>query len=141
MPVMTKSPAGEELVILSRAEYDALTSVRGEDSRDADHANRIIADLASGAEMLLTSEDVDDLLAAKTPMAFWRKYRGLTQEALSKMTGLAQGFLSEIENGSKTGDVQTVAAIARALSVSMDDLVIQPAPVKSRGKRSRRRRL
>ena len=109
------------------------------DRRDADHANRIIADLNSGAEMLLTSEEVDHLLAAKTPMAFWRRHRGLTQEALSKTTGLAQNFLSEIENGSKTGDVQTVAQIARALSVAMDDLVIEPAPVKSRGKRSRRR--
>jgi transcriptional regulator with XRE-family HTH domain len=125
MPVMTKTPRGDEIVILSRAEYDALTTGRGdEDAADAAHANRILADIAKGSETLLTSEQADELLAAKTPLAFWRKHRGMTQEALSKLIGVAQGFISEIENGSKTGDVQTLAAAARALQISLDDLVI-----------------
>jgi transcriptional regulator with XRE-family HTH domain len=83
---------------------------------------------------LLTSEQADELLAAKTPFAFWRKHRGMTQEALSKLVGVAQGFISEIENGSKTGDVQTLAAIARALEISLDDLVIPKAPRLSRSR-------
>jgi transcriptional regulator with XRE-family HTH domain len=128
VPVMTKTPKGDEIVILSRAEYDALTTGRhGEDAADAAHANRILADLARGSETLLTSEQADGLLAAKTPLAFWRKHRGMTQETLSKLVGVAQGFISEIENGSKTGDVQTLAAAARALDISLDDLVI-PKP-------------
>jgi transcriptional regulator with XRE-family HTH domain len=125
MPVMTKTPKGDDIVILSRAEYDALTmEQRDEDAADAAHANRILADIARGSETLLTSEQVDGLLAAKTPLAFWRKHRGMTQEALSKLIGVAQGFISEIENGSKTGDVQTLAAAAKALEISLDDLVI-----------------
>jgi transcriptional regulator with XRE-family HTH domain len=130
MPVMTKTPRGDEIVILSRAEYDALTTERrGEDAADAVHANRILVELASGSETLLTSEQADALLTAKTPLAFWRKHRGLTQEALSKLIGVAQGFISEIESGSKTGDVQTLAAAARALEISLDDLVIpKPRP-------------
>src|SRR5258708_3909391 len=106
MPVMTKTPKGDEIVILSRAEYDALTrGQRDEDAADAARANQILAELARGSETLLTSEQADELLAAKTPFAFWRKHRGMTQEALSKLVGVAQGFISEIENGSKTGDV------------------------------------
>jgi DNA-binding XRE family transcriptional regulator len=125
MPVMTKTPNGDEIVILSRAEYDALTTGRSdEDAADVAHANRILAELAEGSETLLTSEQADALLAAKTPLAFWRKHRGMTQEALSKLVGVAQGFISEIENGSKSGDVQTLAAVARALEISLDDLVI-----------------
>ena len=136
MPVMTKTPKGDDIVILSRAEYDALAAEpRGEDAADIAHANRILAELASGTETLLTSEQADALLAARTPLAFWRKYRGLTQQALSKQVGVAQGFISEIENGSKTGDVQTLAAIARALEISLEDLVI-PKPRLS-GSRSR----
>jgi DNA-binding XRE family transcriptional regulator len=128
MPVMTKTPKGDEIVILSRAEYDALAmGQRDEDAHDAARANQILAELAKGSETLLTSEQADALLAAKTPLAFWRKHRGLTQEALSKLVGVAQGFISEIENGSKTGDVQTLAAAARALEISLDDLVI-PKP-------------
>src|SRR6266850_4108075 len=101
MPVRTKTPKGDEIVILSRAEYDALaTCGRDEDAADAAHANRILAEITGGSEILLTSEQADALLAAKTPLAFWRKYRGLTQDALSKLVGVAQGFISEIENGS-----------------------------------------
>jgi DNA-binding XRE family transcriptional regulator len=137
MPVMTKTPKGDDIVILSRAEYDALTmEQRDEDAADAAHANRILADIARGSETLLTSEQVDGLLAAKTPLAFWRKHRGLTQETLSKLVGVAQGFISQIENGSKTGDVQTLAAIARVLKISLDDLVI-PKPPRFSKSRSR----
>jgi DNA-binding XRE family transcriptional regulator len=135
MPVMTRTPKGDEIVILSRAEYDALAmGRRDEDAADAARANQILGELARGSETLLTSEQADELLAAKTPFAFWRKHRGMTQEALSKLVGVAQGFISEIENGSKTGDVQTLAAIARALEISLDDLVIPKAARLSRSR-------
>jgi transcriptional regulator with XRE-family HTH domain len=130
MPVMTKTPQGDDIVILSRAEYDALiVGRRDEDAADAAHANKILADIAKDAEPLLTSEEANQLLGAKTPLAFWRKHRGVTQETLSKAIGVAQGFISEIENGTKTGDVQTLAAMARMLAISLDDLVI-PKPFK-----------
>jgi DNA-binding XRE family transcriptional regulator len=125
---MFKSPGGEDLVILSRKEFDALTAERDEDARDAARANRVLAELTAGNETLLTDAELSQLLAAKTPLAFWRNHRGLTQQALSKLSGVAQGFLSEIENGGKTGDVQTIARIAKALGVSIDDLVVQPRP-------------
>jgi DNA-binding XRE family transcriptional regulator len=135
MPVMTKTPQGDDIVILSRAEYDVLTSGRrDEDAADAAYASRILAEIESGAETLLTSEQANHLLSAKTPLAFWRKHRGITQEALAKLIGVAQGFVSEIESGSKTGDVQTLAAMARVLSISLDDLVIAK-PVKPAQKR------
>ena len=130
MPVMTKTPLGDDIVILSRAEYDALTADRrDEDTADAAYANRILADIENGTETLLTNEQADQLLNAKTPLAFWRKHRGMTQDALSKLIGVAQGFVSEIESGTKTGDVQTLAAMARVLAISLDDLVIAK-PVK-----------
>lgn len=131
MAVMTKTPQGDDIVILSRAEYDALIADRSsEDMADAALANRILANIELGTETLLTNEQTGQLLAAKTPLSFWRKHRGMTQEALSKSVGVAQGFISEIENGTKTGDVQTLAAIARVLAVSLDDLVIAK-PIKS----------
>ena len=89
MPVMTKTPQGDDIVILSRAEYDALTVGRREDAVDAAHANKILADLASGTEALLTSKEAGQLLEAKTPLAFWRKHRRMTQQALSKSIGVA----------------------------------------------------
>ena len=87
---------------------------------------------------IATGVDMDKLLAAKTPLAFWRRHRGLTQESLSERARVAQGFLSEIESGNKTGDVQTIARIARALSVSIDDLVVadqDPEPARKHRRR------
>src|ERR1700760_4233451 len=100
MPVMTKSPKGDDIVILSRKEYDQLV-VANEDAVDAAAARKAIA----RNEETLTEAEMDELLAAKTPLAFWRRKRRLTQAQLAKTTGIAQGFLSEIEAGHKTGAV------------------------------------
>jgi DNA-binding XRE family transcriptional regulator len=119
---MTKSPKGDEIVILSRDEYDRLIAA-GEDATDARTAHRVIDDVASGAETVLSESELEEFLEAKTPLAFWRKRRGMTQASLAKATGLAQGFLSEIESGQKPGTPATLKKIAEALGIKIDDLI------------------
>jgi transcriptional regulator with XRE-family HTH domain len=41
---------------------------------------------------MLTSAEADELLAAKTPLPFWRKKRDLTQAALADAAGISQAF-------------------------------------------------
>jgi ribosome-binding protein aMBF1 (putative translation factor) len=127
MPVMTKSPKGDDIVILSRKEYDRLLVAANEDSVDAAIARKAIA----RNEETLSEAEMDDLLAARTPLAFWRKKRGLTQTDLAMAAGIALVFLSEIERGRKTGDVTVLQRIAIALEISLLDLV----PDLPRGKR------
>jgi DNA-binding XRE family transcriptional regulator len=119
---MTKSPKGDEIVILSRDEYDRLIDA-AEDAKDAKTARRVIGNIESGAETLLSDSELDDFLNAKSPLAFWREKRGMTQANLAKATGIAQGFLSEIESGKKPGTPATLKRIADALSVRIDDLI------------------
>jgi ribosome-binding protein aMBF1 (putative translation factor) len=119
MPVITKSPQGDDIVILSRKEYDRLLVAANEDVIDAAIARRAIA----RDEETLSESEMDDLLAARTPLAFWRKKRGLTQMELAKAADIAQGFLSEIESGLKTGDVTVLQRIAIALEISLLELV------------------
>jgi DNA-binding XRE family transcriptional regulator len=118
MPVMTKSPKGDDIVILSRKEYDQLVVAANEDAADATVARKAIA----RNEETLTEAEMDELLATRTPLAFWRKKRCLTQAQLANTTGIAQGFLSEIEAGHKTGAVDALRRIASALEVSLDDI-------------------
>jgi ribosome-binding protein aMBF1 (putative translation factor) len=125
MPVMTKSPKGDDIVILSRKEYDRLLAAN-EDATDAAVAKKAIA----RNEETLSEAEMDELLAARTPLAFWRKKRGLTQTDLAKDAGIAQGFLSEIESGLKTGDVTVLQRIAIALEISLLDLVPDLPPSK-----------
>lgn len=119
MPVMTKSPKGDDIVILSRKEYDRLLVAANEDVADAATAKKAIA----RNEETLSETEMDELLAARTPLAFWRRKRGLTQTDLAKAAEIAQGFLSEIESGLKTGDVTVLQRIAVALEISLLELV------------------
>ena len=128
MPVMTKSPKGDDIVILSRKEYDRLLAAANEDAADAAVAKKAIA----RDEEILNEAEMDELLAAKTPLAFWRKKRDLTQTELAKAADIAQGFLSEIEGGLKKGDVTVLQRIAIALEISLLDLVPDLPPNRSK---------
>lgn len=121
MAVMTKTPAGDDIVILARAEYEAMLE-RIEDASDVAAAGAALGRIARGEEEVLTSDEVDALLAAPAPLAFWRKKRGLTQTDLAAQTGISQGYLSDLESGRRTGDVATLRRVARALRVTLDDL-------------------
>lgn len=134
MPVMTKSPKGDDIVILSRREYDRLLVAANEDVADAAVARKAIA----RNEETLNESEMDELLAARTPLAFWRKKRGLTQTELAKAADIAQGFLSEIESGLKTGDITVLQRIAVALEISLLELV--PDLPSGKGKSAVKRR-
>jgi DNA-binding XRE family transcriptional regulator len=123
---MTKSPKGDDIVILSRKEYDRLLVAANEDMADAAIAKMAIA----RNEETLSESEMDELLAARTPLAFWRKKRRLTQTELAKAADIAQGFLSEIESGLKTGDITVLQRIAVALEISLLELVPDLSPGK-----------
>ena len=45
----------------------------------------------------LPVELMERLLVGESPIRIWRKHRGMTQEALSKSIGVAQGFVSGVK--------------------------------------------
>jgi DNA-binding XRE family transcriptional regulator len=120
--VRTKAPNGDGIVILPEAEYDRMIEEL-EDLRDSLIARRVLSEIESGEEELLTSAEADELLAAKSPLGFWRKKRGMTQAALADAAAISQAFLSEIESGQKPGTAATLKKIADALRLKVDDLL------------------
>jgi transcriptional regulator with XRE-family HTH domain len=46
----------------------------------------------------------------------------MTLDQVSARAGIGKGYLSDIENGKRTGPVQTLQAIARALDVRLDEI-------------------
>lgn len=48
----------------------------------------------------------------------------MTQRALSEKSGVAPGYVSEIESGKKKGSLDAIRKLARALDTSIDALVI-----------------
>jgi DNA-binding XRE family transcriptional regulator len=121
-PQIIQTPSGEEMVVIPRAEYDALLSA-AEDFEDALAAERSLARIAAGQVELVPDSEVDSYLDAPTPLAFWRKKRRLTQAALAKEVDVTQAYLSEIESGKKEARVGVLKELARALNVTVDALV------------------
>lgn len=109
------TPSGDEMVILPAREFEALVDAR-------DHAVAMAAH-ARGEDEGVTEAEMDDYLAAATPMAFWRRKRGLTQTALAVAAGISQADLAQLEAGDRKGGVDTYRALARALNVQIQDLL------------------
>ena len=68
-------------------------------------------------------EVVDRLVAGEGPVSVYRKYRGMTQLELASIAGINSVYLSQIETGKRSGSTKTLAAIAKALNVTVDDLI------------------
>ena len=58
----------------------------------------------------------------ESPVKLWREHRGVTIEILAGQAGISKSYLSQLENGKRTGTVKTMKAIAAALKVPMDVL-------------------
>ena len=84
-----------------------------------------IEHVVSGGEWV-PGEVVDRLIAGDHPIRVWREHRSLKSQDLARQAGISPALLSEIENGKKEGSIKTLAALARALRVDLDDLVPWP---------------
>jgi len=72
----------------------------------------------------LTGEEAKRLLDGESPVRVWRGKRGLSQRELAAAASVAPSYLADIENGRKPGSAGALSRLARALDVSMDDLVM-----------------
>lgn len=118
-PQIIRTPAGEELVVLPRAEYEALlerAGYEGEDAEDVALYDARKAELAAG-DGVLPVEVSAAILRGDSRLKAIRNWRGETQLHLASETGLGQGYLSDLESGRRTGTPETIAKIAQALNV------------------------
>ena len=90
-----------------------------EDIRDFDE---IRAAIDRGEEELIPAEVVNAILDGKNPIKVWREFRNLTQQQLSDRVGISKPYLSQLETGKRTGTTEVLAAIAKALDVSLEQV-------------------
>lgn len=92
-----------------------------QDIQDYDAAK---AALARGDEELVPGELVDALLNDENPIKVWRTYRGMTRRQLAEQTGISVPYLAQLETNKRNGSLEILAAIARALNVTIEDLAV-----------------
>ena len=79
--------------------------------------------LERGEEELIPSDVVYALLDGQNPIKVWREYRGQTQSELAEAGGISVPYLSQLETGKRKGSTGVLQAIAKALLLSLDDIV------------------
>lgn len=124
-PQIIRSPSGDELVVLPRAEYEALLAAAEdaeEDAADLAMLDRRRAE-AAGPDGLLPAEVSQSILKGDSLLKALRRWRGLTQTELAEAAGLGQGYLSDLEARHKQGSPETLARLAAALGIPRPWLV------------------
>ena len=92
-----------------------------EDAEDSAAIDRAWTDDAAGETV--PGAVVKGILDGGSPLRVWRKFRGLTLASLARSVGVSRGYLSQIENGHKSGTLDLFRRLSGALDVSMDQLV------------------
>jgi hypothetical protein len=118
-PQIIRTPHGEELVVLPRADYEALVERADHEAEDAEDVaiyDARKAELAAGG-VILPPEVSAAILRGDSRLKAIRNWRGETQLHLTFKTGIAQGYLSDLENGRRRGTSDTIAKLAQALNV------------------------
>lgn len=118
-PLQTiKTPSGEELVVLSRADYEALINIADSVNEDAEDVAIYDARKADDRGSILMPDDVNRaLLGGATLLKALRQWKNVGQVQLAKSTGYSQGYLSDLENGNRTMTIEVSTKIAKALSI------------------------
>ena len=118
--LQTFTLAGEEYVVVRRAEYDALRGAVREEVADATLLSQILED---PNEEWVPADVVKRLAAGESPIRVWRTYRGMKATELAVSASVAASYLSDIENRKKPGSIGALKRIAVALDVALDELV------------------
>lgn len=112
----------DKTITIDREEYERLREA-AEELAELGAYDRAKADLASGADELVSPEFARRILDGESPVRVFRELRGLTQSRLADLSGVNRVQIADIEARRKTGSVETVRKLADALGVLVDDLV------------------
>ncbi len=114
-----------EYAVLPYNEYLKLLEL-AEGVRDTEDARAAMRELVSGEDEAIPAEVVNRLFSGNEhPLKVWREYREFTQEALGNAAGVGKSYISQIEAGSKAGSAKVLKALATALHVDIDDLIVE----------------
>jgi DNA-binding XRE family transcriptional regulator len=118
-PQTFAAPDGTEMVILKAADYARLKQLSREEDEDVADSLRALAEIRGGAGTMPGEVLTLILDSGLTPLAAWRRYRGLSQAALASRAGLSQVWISRIERRGGYGSRETRRKLAAALDAPL----------------------
>ena len=122
-PQIIHASSGEELVVLTRAVYDALVAAAAaandevEDFAEREIAQAAKADWETAGRPAIPLTVLRRVRAGDSYLKAFRAERGLTQSELALQAGITQGYLSECETARKAPNAATRDVLAKALDI------------------------
>lgn len=113
-PQRFTAPDGTEMVVVTAADW-ALLQALAEDGEDLADAVAIKARIDAGEATVPGDVVRLTIVDGLTPLAAWRRHRGLSQAALARAAKLSQVWVSRIERGGGYGSRETRRKLAAAL--------------------------
>lgn len=117
-PQTFQTPDGTEMVILPAADFARLMAL-ADDREDLVDVTAILARIDAGEGIMPGDVLTAVLEEGLTPLAAWRRYRGMTQVELAKRAGFSQVWVGRIEAGGGYGSLKTRKALAAALDAPL----------------------
>ena len=92
-----------------------------EDAEDLAASRAVMA--GHPPEDFLSSDEVMRMVRGESPLVVWREHCGMEARELAAAAGISPGYLSEIENGKKPSSPKAWKALAKALRLTVDDIM------------------
>ncbi len=96
---------------------------QAETLEDIQAYERAKAAVERGEEEIVPAEVAFALALGGNPVRVWREHRKLTQQQVASACGISLPYLSQIETGRRNPSMKNLMCLARALVVTVDDLV------------------
>ena len=109
------TPKGERLAILPADEY--------EDMCDALIHAEAMAEYRDGRDEGISLDEMQALLDAPTPLAFWRAKRGISQSGLALTVGATPEQIASVESRAERGSLDLMTRIAQILKIKVEELI------------------
>ena len=117
-----RTPSGDEMVVIPRAEYEALVAAANTDAEDEEDIaiyDARKADLAASRDSVLPPEVSVFMMRGDSLLRAVRRWRGISQSDLAEEADISQGYLSDLESGRRTGTLEKLQAISRIVGIDL----------------------
>ena len=94
-----------------------------EDSEDIRDLKENLKAIEEKREIVIPGEVTFAIIDGTTPIRAWREYKNIKMKDLAKKTGISSSYLSQIENEKRNPTIDTLKALALALSVDIEMLI------------------
>jgi DNA-binding XRE family transcriptional regulator len=118
-----KTPSGDEMVILPKADYDELIGSHASEDSGLRTARKVLDRVRAGTEPVIPVEVYKlNKIEGLSRIRAWRVYRKMDIPTLARKIKKSPSYVTQLENGTRKGTLETMYKLATAVGTTIDCL-------------------